>query len=128
MGHHIPGRPAGSDLLAGFAGGVGGEGALPVPFLVPLGQSLVHLGLGGPEIFPPGHQQKTQTAAELLLGLGVELGAELFHRLAPHLEVLVEVDPPGLQAQVKAALLGEVVARHQLFGQRALDLAAQLVD
>ena len=33
----------------------------------------------------PFHQQQPQTAPQLLLGPGVELGAELLDRLVPHL-------------------------------------------
>ena len=79
-------------------------------------------------MFPLGHHQKAQTAPQLLLCLCVELSAELFHGLAPHLEVLVKVDVVGLQPQVEVPLFSKIVAGDQVLGQGALDTAAQLED
>ena len=87
-------------------------------FHVPGGQCGLHLGIGGPEVFLLGHHQKAQTAPQLLLCLCVELSAELFHGLAPHLEVLVKVDVVGLQPQVEVPLFGKIVAGDQVLGQR----------
>lgn len=88
MGFHELCRPLAGDALPHLAEIVGREGALTLPVC----QCGLHLGIGGPEVFPLGHHQKAQTAPQLLLCLCVELSAELFHSLAPHLEVLVKVD------------------------------------
>ena len=121
-GWNAPGRtprPAGSPASGGPCGHRWRGRCAPRPAVVPGRQRGVHLGLRGPETLLVRHQQQAQTAAQPALGVGVELGPELFHRLPPHLQELVEVDPLGLQAQVEAALLGKVMLRHQLPGQRA---------
>ena len=58
----------------------------------------------------------------------MKLRAELLDRLVPHLQVLVKVDIVRLKPQVELPLLGKVVSGHQLLGQSAFHLAAQLID
>ena len=82
-GQDEPFGPRAGQPLAGLVGVVGGEGALPVPLFIPGGQGGVRLGGAGPEVLPFGHQQKAQPAAQLALGVGVQLGAQLLHRLPP---------------------------------------------
>ena len=79
--------------LAHLAGIVGREGAFPVQFLIPVGQGGRHLGFCGLQALCLRYQQQPQPAAQLAFRLGVQPGAELFHRLAPHLEELIKVDP-----------------------------------
>ena len=124
MGFHELCRPLAGDALPHLAEIVGREGALTLPVC----QCGLHLGIGGPEVFPLGHHQKAQTAPQLLLCLCMELSAELFHGLAPHLEILVKVDVVGLQPQVEVPLFSKIVAGDQVLGQGALDTAAQLED
>ena len=124
MGFHELCRPLAGDALPHLAEIVGREGTLTLPVC----QCGLHLGIGGPEVFPLGHHQKAQTAPQLLLCLCVELSAELFHGLAPHLEVLVKVDVVGLQPQVEVPLFGKIVAGDQVLGQGTLNTAAQLED
>ena len=118
MLQHKGRRPCTHQALAHLAGIVGREGAFPVQFLIPVGQGGCHLGFRGLQALCFRYQQQPQPAAQLAFRLGVQPGAELFHRLAPHLEELIKVDAVGLQAQVELPLLGKVVAAHQLFGQR----------
>ena len=84
MLHHKLCRPVGGHALPQLLGVVGGERLLPLLFHVPSGQRSGHLGLGGPEVFFPCYQQQAQPAAELPLGVCMELLAELLHGLALH--------------------------------------------
>ncbi len=68
VGFHELCRPLPGDALPHLAEIVGREGALTLPVC----QCGLHLGIGGPEVFPLGHHQKAQTAPQLPLCLCVE--------------------------------------------------------
>ena len=84
MRHHKGRSLCPGKALVHLAGIVRGKGALSVQLFVPVRKSSVHLGFGGLQALPLGHQQKPQPAAQLALCLPVQPLPELLHRLPAH--------------------------------------------